>query len=201
MEVREEMTLLENALSAVQHEYQVLRMEFERTVASNEQAAPIAKELRVTVDSLQKTISQHKSEVNRYKARAHKAEQQLAKVRPHPFHTWRDILCGLQEEKEAREKTVTVDKDMTSDPVKVEEPITELELVKTDTEKELDMVKGQLKALEMELEGYKESSSAEVKEKADLIAAEKKARSQVCGCGLWVWLVTDSGCGSHGPIG
>lgn len=91
VEVREEMTLLENALSAVQHEYQVLCMDFERTVASNEQAAPIAKELRLTVDSLQKTISQHKSEVNRYKARAHKAEQQLAKVRPHPFHT----LCGI----------------------------------------------------------------------------------------------------------
>ena len=91
MEVREEMTLLENALSAVQHEYQVLRMDFERTVASNEQAAPIAKELRVTVDSLQKTISQHKSEVNRYKARAHKAEQQLAKVRPHPFYTECDM--------------------------------------------------------------------------------------------------------------
>ena len=80
-EVREEMAALETALAAAKHDYSLLRMEFERTVASNEQAAPIAKELRVTVDSLQKSIAQHKSEVNRYKTRAHKAEQQLAKVR------------------------------------------------------------------------------------------------------------------------
>ena len=74
------MNALETALAAVKHDYSLLRMEFERTVASNEQAAPIAKELRLTVDSLQKTITQHKSEVNRYKTRAHKAEQQLNKV-------------------------------------------------------------------------------------------------------------------------
>ncbi len=80
LEVREEMTVLESALAAVKRDYEVLRMEYERTVASNEQAGPVAKELRVTVDSLQKTISQHKSEVSRYKTRAHKAEQQLAKV-------------------------------------------------------------------------------------------------------------------------
>lgn len=78
---------------------------------------------------------------------------------------------------------------MTSDPVKVEEPELGIEVVKTDHEQELDKVKGQLKALEIELDGYKESSSAEVKEKADLIAAEKKARSQVCGQLMWVCLM------------
>lgn len=80
LEVREEMVVLEGALSALKRDYEVLRIEFERTLASNEQAGPIAKELQVTVDSLQKTISQHKSEVSRYKTRAHKAEQQLVKV-------------------------------------------------------------------------------------------------------------------------
>lgn len=80
-EVREEMAALENAFAAVKHDYSLLRIEFERTVASNEQAAPIAKELRVTVDSLQKSVTQLKSEVGRYKTRAHKAEQQLARVR------------------------------------------------------------------------------------------------------------------------
>ena len=80
MEVREEMAGLEGALAALKRDYELLRIEFERMVASNEQAGPIAKELRVTVESLQKTISQHKSEVSRYKARAHKAEQQVIKV-------------------------------------------------------------------------------------------------------------------------
>lgn len=80
VEVREEMAGLEGALATVKRDYELLRMEYERMLASNEQAGPVAKELRVTVDSLQKSISQHKSEVGRYKTRAHKAEQQLAKV-------------------------------------------------------------------------------------------------------------------------
>ena len=78
----------------------------------------------------------------------------------------------------------------------MEEPESGSKMVKTDYEKELDKVKGQLKALEMELDGYKESSSAEVKEKADLIAAEKKARSQVRQL-MWVWSMAHGGCGSQ----
>ena len=80
VEVREEMAGLEGTLAVVKRDYELLRMEYERVLASNEQAGPIATELRVTVDSLQKSISQHKSELGRYKLRTHKAEQQLAKV-------------------------------------------------------------------------------------------------------------------------
>ena len=47
LEVREEMGQLETALLATKRDYELLRIEFERTVASNEQAAPIAKELQV----------------------------------------------------------------------------------------------------------------------------------------------------------
>ena len=56
------------------------QIEYERLVASNEQAAPRARELQVTVESLQKALQQSKAEVTRYKSRAHKAEQELAKV-------------------------------------------------------------------------------------------------------------------------
>lgn len=49
-------------------------------MASNEQAAPRAKELQVIVESLQTAIQQNKAEVCRYKAQVYKAEQQLAKV-------------------------------------------------------------------------------------------------------------------------
>lgn len=47
LEVREEMGQLENALLATKRDYELLRVEFERTIASNEQAVPIAKELKV----------------------------------------------------------------------------------------------------------------------------------------------------------
>ena len=42
-EVREELSHLEAALASVKHDYEILRVEFEKTLASNEQAAPIAK--------------------------------------------------------------------------------------------------------------------------------------------------------------
>ena len=43
---------LEAALLAAKRDYELLRIEFERTVASNEQAAPIAKELQVRIVKL-----------------------------------------------------------------------------------------------------------------------------------------------------
>ena len=41
------MAQLETALASTKRDYELLRIEFEKTVASNEQAAPIAKELQV----------------------------------------------------------------------------------------------------------------------------------------------------------
>ena len=41
------MAQLETALASTKRDYEMLRIEFEKTVASNEQAAPIAKELQV----------------------------------------------------------------------------------------------------------------------------------------------------------
>lgn len=51
--------------------------------------------------------------------------------------------------------------------------------IKADEEKELAVVKAQLLAVESELNSYKQAASSEEKEKAELIVAEKKARSQV----------------------
>ena len=51
---------------------------------------------------------------------------------------------------------------------------------KAEGEKELELTKARLKTLEVELEGFKEAASAESREKADVITAEKKARAQVC---------------------
>ena len=52
VEVREEMGQLEAALLTTKRDYELLRIEFERTVASNEQAAPIARELQVSSSSV-----------------------------------------------------------------------------------------------------------------------------------------------------
>ncbi len=47
------------------------------------------------------------------------------------------------------------------------------------SEQELEKVKVQLLAVETELNSYKQASSSENREKAELVAAEKKARNQV----------------------
>ena len=86
-EVREEMGQLETLLAASKRDYELLRIEFEKRATAEEQAVPLAKlvpaqsitssslslslslpscrELQVTVESLQKTVMQLKSEVER----------------------------------------------------------------------------------------------------------------------------------------
>ncbi len=43
MEVRDEMDRLESALASVKQDYEMLRIEFERVMAMNDQAAPVVK--------------------------------------------------------------------------------------------------------------------------------------------------------------
>ena len=90
------MSRLETSLATVQHDYELLKIEHEQTLAANDQAAPIAKynwstlswiwyylvgrELQEMVASLQKSIQQLKGEINRYKNRAYRAEEKLGKV-------------------------------------------------------------------------------------------------------------------------
>ena len=52
-------------------------------------------------------------------------------------------------------------------------------------ESELEKTKKQLKMLEVELESFKQATSAEDRSKAEIINAEKKARGQVCIRQLW----------------
>lgn len=42
-EVRDEMSRLETSLATAQRDHELLKIEYEQTVAANEQAAPVAK--------------------------------------------------------------------------------------------------------------------------------------------------------------
>ncbi len=112
------------------------------------------------VDSLQKTILQLRSEVSRYKERAHSAEQQLAKD---------------HEEKETKgrqQKGPELPKSKDTAELPACGPTsTELqEKVKTLTEEKAD--------LEVQLEAYRNAGKEE-REKVELLSAERKARGQV----------------------
>ncbi|MEJ1276941.1 hypothetical protein NN561_007853 [Cricetulus griseus] len=74
--LRTEVIQLEDTLAQVRKEYEMLRIEFEQTLAANEQAGPINREMRHLISSLQNHNHQLKGEVLR-KAQESQKEMKL----------------------------------------------------------------------------------------------------------------------------
>uniref|UniRef100_UPI00398E75C9 E3 ubiquitin-protein ligase BRE1A-like isoform X2 n=1 Tax=Pristiophorus japonicus TaxID=55135 RepID=UPI00398E75C9 len=79
--LRTEVMQLEDTLAQVRKEYEMLRIEFEQTLAANEQAGPINREMRHLISSLQNHNHQLKGDVQRYKRKLRDTHTELAKVR------------------------------------------------------------------------------------------------------------------------
>ncbi|XP_076878575.1 E3 ubiquitin-protein ligase BRE1A [Brachyhypopomus gauderio] len=79
--VRTEVIQLEDTLAQVRKEYEMLRIEFEQTLAANEQAGPINREMRHLISTLQTHNQQMKGEVVKYKLRLRESQQDLNQVR------------------------------------------------------------------------------------------------------------------------
>ncbi|XP_058654513.1 E3 ubiquitin-protein ligase BRE1A isoform X2 [Onychostoma macrolepis] len=79
--VRTEVIQLEDTLAQVRKEYEMLRIEFEQTLAANEQAGPINREMRHLISTLQNHNQQLKGEVVKYKLRLREAQQELNQLR------------------------------------------------------------------------------------------------------------------------
>ncbi|XP_056386997.1 E3 ubiquitin-protein ligase BRE1A isoform X2 [Hyla sarda] len=77
--VRTEVIQLEDTLAQVRKEYEMLRIEFEQTLAANEQAGPINREMRHLISSLQNHNHQLKGEVLRYKRRLREIQGDISK--------------------------------------------------------------------------------------------------------------------------
>ncbi|XP_077777850.1 E3 ubiquitin-protein ligase BRE1A isoform X3 [Podarcis muralis] len=81
--LRTEVIQLEDTLAQVRKEYEMLRIEFEQTLAANEQAGlhagPINREMRHLISSLQNHNHQLKGEVLRYKRKLREAQSDLSK--------------------------------------------------------------------------------------------------------------------------
>uniref|UniRef100_A0A8C7L426 E3 ubiquitin protein ligase n=1 Tax=Oncorhynchus kisutch TaxID=8019 RepID=A0A8C7L426_ONCKI len=78
--VRTEVFQLEDTLAQVRKEYEMLRIEFEQTLAANEQAGPINREMRHLISTLQTHNQQMKGEVVKYKLRLREAQTDLSQV-------------------------------------------------------------------------------------------------------------------------
>lgn len=79
--MRNEMIQMEDVLAQIRKEYEMLRIEFEQNMAANEQTAPINREMRHLITSLQNHNSQLKGEVHRYKRKYKDAATENLKLR------------------------------------------------------------------------------------------------------------------------
>uniref|UniRef100_A0A3Q3LLS9 E3 ubiquitin protein ligase n=1 Tax=Mastacembelus armatus TaxID=205130 RepID=A0A3Q3LLS9_9TELE len=79
--VRTEVFQLEDTLAQVRKEYEMLRIEFEQTLAANEQAGPINREMRHLISTLQNHNQQMKGEVVKYKMKLREAQSELNQLR------------------------------------------------------------------------------------------------------------------------
>lgn len=79
--MRNEMIQMEDVLAQIRKEYEMLRIEFEQNMAANEQTAPINREMRHLITSLQNHNGQLKGEVARYKRKYKDATTENVKLR------------------------------------------------------------------------------------------------------------------------
>lgn len=79
--VRSEMIQMEDVLAQIRKEYEMLRIQFEQNLAANEQTAPINREMRHLITSLQNHHTQLKGESTRNKTKWKDATAELLKFK------------------------------------------------------------------------------------------------------------------------
>uniref|UniRef100_A0A8C8GA90 E3 ubiquitin protein ligase n=1 Tax=Oncorhynchus tshawytscha TaxID=74940 RepID=A0A8C8GA90_ONCTS len=147
--VRTEVFQLEDTLAQVRKEYEMLRIEFEQTLAANEQAGPINREMRHLISTLQ-THNQHmKGEVVKYKLTLREAQTDLSQVREGGREREKEGMQGGKKRDCMGVKTIKIH-------LKAQESQREMKLL-------LDMYR---------------SAPKEQRDKVQLMAAEKKAKSE-----------------------
>ncbi|KAM4636194.1 E3 ubiquitin-protein ligase BRE1A [Discoglossus pictus] len=105
--VRTEVIQLEDTLAQVRKEYEMLRIEFEQTLAANEQAGPINREMRHLISSLQNHNHQLKGEVLRYKRRLREIQGDISKIRSRNS-SGLFLISSQSSVEESREDTVEI---------------------------------------------------------------------------------------------
>uniref|UniRef100_A0A4W5KRS6 E3 ubiquitin protein ligase n=1 Tax=Hucho hucho TaxID=62062 RepID=A0A4W5KRS6_9TELE len=213
--VRTEVFQLEDTLAQVRKEYEMLRIEFEQTLAANEQAGPINREMRHLISTLQ-THNQHmKGEVVKYKLTLREAQTDLSQVREGGREREKEVKTepGTETEgeikEEEKEKEVkkekekererererptrggggTEEKEKAGTSNQLEEVAPERPFViggpKRKEVEQLKIVRAELKKaqesqreMKLLLDMYR-SAPKEQRDKVQLMAAEKKAKSE-----------------------
>ncbi|XP_030077458.1 E3 ubiquitin-protein ligase BRE1A isoform X2 [Microcaecilia unicolor] len=193
--LRTEVIQLEDTLAQVRKEYEMLRIEFEQTLAANEQAGPINREMRHLISSLQNHNHQLKGEVLRYKRKLREAQGDLSKVRSRSGSlllqtqsSTEDVKEELLEIKQEAEETSSTQTPGPASKPGAEEPVeTKVKREEEDRErerrekererereKEREREREKQKEKQREFEKERESSSSSSKEKGKHEDGKKK---------------------------
>lgn len=173
--LRTEVIQLEDTLAQVRKEYEMLRIEFEQTLAANEQAGPINREMRHLINSLQNHNHQLKGDVQRYKRKVRDSHVELSKLRRKYWDSHSDPVAAPSNIPDA-----AVRKDSDDPSTKGEEGRKrEVEVVK---QLKMDLKRAQENQKEMKLllDMYR-SSPKEQRDKVQLMAAERKIKGEMEG--------------------
>uniref|UniRef100_A0A673FMY5 E3 ubiquitin protein ligase n=1 Tax=Sinocyclocheilus rhinocerous TaxID=307959 RepID=A0A673FMY5_9TELE len=178
--VRTEVIQLEDTLAQVRKEYEMLRIEFEQTLAANEQAGPINREMRHLISTLQTHNQQLKGEVVKYKLRLR--ETCLTKYfEPRERErVTRGITGGVavKEEREKASSSSSQSEDLAAERCAViggpkRKEMEQLKVVRV----ELKKAQESQREMKLLLDMYR-SAPKEQRDKVQLMAAEKKAKSE-----------------------
>ncbi|KAF4803873.1 E3 ubiquitin-protein ligase BRE1A [Turdus rufiventris] len=186
--LRTEVIQLEDTLAQVRKEYEMLRIEFEQTLAANEQAGPINREMRHLISSLQNHNHQLKGEVLRYKRKLREAQSDLSKIRSRSgsallqsqssTEDTKEEPAEIKQEPEDPSAQVSVPKAASEDVNEMKARRDEEERERERREREREREKEKEKEKEREREKEKEKEKEREREKQKQKESEKERESK-----------------------
>ncbi|KAI1239692.1 hypothetical protein IHE44_0011116 [Lamprotornis superbus] len=184
--LRTEVIQLEDTLAQVRKEYEMLRIEFEQTLAANEQAGPINREMRHLISSLQNHNHQLKGEVLRYKRKLREAQSDLSKIRS---RTGSALLQSQSSTEDSKEEPAEIKQEpddpsaQVSVPKAASEDVNEMKARRDEEERERERRERERerekeKEKEKEREREKEKEKEREREKQKQKESEKERESK-----------------------
>uniref|UniRef100_F1KQY9 E3 ubiquitin protein ligase n=2 Tax=Ascaris TaxID=6251 RepID=F1KQY9_ASCSU len=183
--MRDTVSELEEQLSQVRKEYEMLRLEFEQNLSANEQSGPVNKEIRMLLASFKTQNEQLKQESSRFKRKWKEAVSLLAKcnkeLEGEKRYRERCLLIEVEEEGDSLASPDQEKNSGTTDPVIDGSGLEHGELVDTDNDvsgpphKVVQKLKKKIVELQSKLDALN-SLSTEQRDRVELLARERRLK-------------------------
>uniref|UniRef100_A0A8C9FIA0 E3 ubiquitin protein ligase n=1 Tax=Pavo cristatus TaxID=9049 RepID=A0A8C9FIA0_PAVCR len=176
--LRTEVIQLEDTLAQVRKEYEMLRIEFEQTLAANEQAGPINREMRHLISSLQNHNHQLKGEVLRYKRKLREAHGSALLQSQSSTEDTKEEPPEIKQEPDDPSVQVSAPKAASEEASEVKARRDEEERERERREREREREKEKEKEREREKEKEKEKEREREKQKQKESEKERESKEK-----------------------